>query len=140
MDFEIDRIEGNLPAVLKNLKNLKKQIDDKESDLKTIKSEFTKLESLASKLMEQDEIDKITIAGAEFTPALPAFKIINEQPAFQWLDDNGFGEAIKQSKATINHQTLSKLLRERLEQHGIESIPPELFECVNTGKLKIKTS
>lgn len=128
-----------LIEILKTCKIMKSEIDELDGILKEKKSAFSKLESQASNLMLEAEIDCLTIAGIEYRQALPAFKITGQEAdAFKWLSDNGYSEAIKQRKETINHQTLSKILRERLEIEGIESIPPELFSCVNTGKLKIK--
>ena len=134
--YEIDLIH-----TLKELAKLDRVISEKESEIKALKAEFQSMEKACSSKMLSDEIDKITIAGVEFSQALPAFKIIpeNETQAFEWLVQQGFDGAIKRSKETINHQTLSKLLRERMENNGIETIPAELFQCVNTCKLKIKT-
>lgn len=136
-----DRYEIDLIHTLKELAKLDRVISEKESEIKALKSEYQSMEAACSRKMLSDEIDKITIAGVEYSQALPAFKIIpdNETQAFEWLVQQGFEGAIKRSKETINHQTLSKLLRERMENSGIETIPAELFQCVNTCKLKLKT-
>jgi uncharacterized protein YjgD (DUF1641 family) len=128
-----------LISILKELKTLDSEISKIEETLSMVKKRFNELESSAASMMLENDIDVITIAGVEFRQALPAFKITGEEvKAFQWLNDQGYSEAIKQSKETINHMTLSKILRERLEADGIESIPSELFTCVNTNKLRIK--
>lgn len=132
------REEGNLIESLLDLAERNIRIKQLESDLKQMKSEFTKLEGQASRLMRQDEIEALTIKGLTFSQALPAFKIVDKPNAFKWLESEGFGSAIKQSEPTIHYQTLGALMRERMEIEGIESIPLELIQLVNTNRLKIK--
>ena len=134
-----EKAEGNLVEILKSLKDQKQAIDAAEADLKLLKKAYETAERLACRLMRQDDIDKIRIRGYEFSPALPAYKIIgSEAEAFAWLEQQGYGNAIKQSKPTINHNTLSKLMRERVEESGIGSLPPGLIGWANINRLTIK--
>ena len=128
-----------LLETLQKMAELSIEISTVEDNLKEKKRVFNELESQASAEMIENSIDKITVAGIEFSHALPAFKIAgDESSAFDWLKNQGYENAIKRSRETVNYQTLSKILRDRMESDGIESIPYELFTCVNTGKLKLR--
>ena len=133
-DFEeasvFDRkYEGaELEAVIRAMKLLSTDKESAEETLKGINKEYDYLRlSLIPKLFEDRGVSNMTMPeigrvqlAADIYASIPADR---REEAYQWLDDNGFGDLITN---TVNASTLKAFLKRRVVAG--EEIPDGLFK------------
>ena len=116
-----EKADNSLIAKIKDLLHLKSVIKEFEERLKKLKADYVDDEALLFNAMDAQDIQNISINGHNFYRRTDVYSsVVDEQKAFAWLSERGYGEIIKKS---VNTRTLSAVVKEVMEEEGTDAVP-----------------
>ncbi len=116
---------GTVADVGKSLIVLDNQKKELSKQLDFVKSQIAEKASELLIMMQNEQIDKISVMGKSLFPKVNLYASLNkaEKPqAMKWLSDNGYGELIQK---TVNSRTLSSTVKGIIADGDV--VPENLF-------------
>lgn len=116
---------------IKQLIEIKKQLDELDAQTKKLKAEFDALEPEVITYLEQEGLDRVTLDGRTVSIRRQLWASVNKENPFALdiLRDNGLGDFIEEK---VNSQRISSYVRE-FEKNGQE-IPEWCSEALNISE------
>lgn len=116
---------------IKQLIEIKKQLDELDAQTKKLKAEFEALEPEVITYLEQEGLDRVTLDGRTVSIRRQLWASVNKENPFALdiLRDNGLGDFIEEK---VNSQRISSYVRE-FEKNGQE-IPEWCSEALNISE------
>lgn len=115
---------------IKQLIEIKKQLDELDAQTKKLKAEFEALGPEVIQYLEQEGLDRVTMDGRTVFVRRQLWASVKKDPfALDILRDNGLGDFIEEK---VNSQRISSYVRE-FEKNGQE-IPEWCSEALNISE------
>jgi len=123
VEFNDSPPDPSLIELLTTIAIMKDNIAMAEAELKNQKSEYAELEETVFAVMENEDVQKVSVKGRTLYRKIDTYASITDKEAgYAWLKANDFGSIIK---PTVNARTLTATMKEFMAEGG------EIDESIN---------
>jgi hypothetical protein len=116
LEFNDSPPDESLIELLTRIAIMKDDLAMKEAELKALKSEYYELEETVFAVMENADVQKVSVKGRTLYRKIDTYASITDKEAgYAWLKANDFGSIIKPA---VNARTLTATMKEFMAEGG----------------------